>query len=1172
MISLLISRLLQYLKVSRPTILSVGLVAWFCLISDLLGSTAWALSWTQHNSAYQTHLSLTLDNPYQIEYIRRPSSTEIFIPLKYPCGNINHIWVTKDQNALLKAVLLEYDSVSIKHAAFVDLAIKRTAPKELVLSFTKRQTLKNAKPDELNPVALAAYIYGPEFELTGIPEKAGNAALLLPKPRDFKTHTPWDPEDEKLRRTFNGFKQIPYSLVQERLGLKSRDASAVNYAQASALDPNLEWLDSVNIAQAGNDRTIAINPQGIRATINNAGPENWPVSEGLNTELGQSQVQPYSQSTQPNAKARTWSDLNTEPQPENSRVSDTGWRESLEQEATNNQPIPSTDGIAHGHSIPGVNPALESPQDSNQTASEPLPKKEEPKAAKPEKPTYVPQAEVKPEPKPEPKPQAQPKPEPEPEPKAEVPTPTPKAESPKPAANTVRQNVQPKVEPEKTDTTPKTDRVQGSANLEPTGLVQEPPKEEAEEEKKERPTIYVDEQGNPVEKPLDIKAMMTEVEKLIEGKEIDDALAILDKIRTAPDIDASTTEKTLYYISDCQWLRYEKDLFAGYDDIVATTNEALNFNVKSDRVPDALLRLCLINCAVSNIAEGKAYIGALLRRYPNYPGNSIGLTALGKEELKKNLNADAEKSFVTVLDKYPESSQLKDASVGLITAYVRQNNFDRAKLILEFVNKRWPRHYVDEPDFLLMQDAIENHYNQTDRRLQTLWELLNLVPEHPKAPDLFLQMADIYLNAKNPEAADFLYNRILKVAPKSPEAITAKLRLAEKGFYETPLSQEKLNVLYGRGAKPPFPDLYSDAIAASKTYKDSVLARLKLAQWYLWDKQYIEAMARAAEFVDEYPEHPDKPLADEIIWQAFQAELKNSLTEENYGRILILWNGFPKVRQRYGEPDAKLRYALAQGYRERGDEENALSLLKYFLRTPKDPTYGDIAFLDFFNKYLSTGAWNELLDLGKTVANWDLKPQLRDDLDYAMALAAQNLNLTGTALALWQKIANKPNCPLYQKAWSMVFLAQDAERKKDIHKAYDYNVKVVDLFKHLQEERSDKADPERIKTAMNSLMDICEVANRIPEALQWVNRFRNYANQNSPEYPALRFRESRLYRKLGDSNRSKALLEEIIKFYPSSPYAKAAQTELRTFDISRDLQNFQEPAEDGLPGRPRASN
>ena len=87
-------------------------------------------------------------------------------------------------------------------------------------------------------------------------------------------------------------------------------------------------------------------------------------------------------------------------------------------------------------------------------------------------------------------------------------------------------------------------------------------------------------------------------------------------------------------------------------------------------------------------------------------------------------------------------------------------------------------------------------------------------------------------------------------------------------------------------------------------------------------------------------------------------------------------------------------------------------------------------------------------------------------------------------------------------------------------------------------------------------MDICEVGNRIPEALQWVERYNAYVPQDSEEYPGLRFREARLYRKLGDASRAEALLEDIVRRFPDSPFAQAAAAELRTFEVSRDLQRF----------------
>ena len=326
--------------------------------------------------------------------------------------------------------------------------------------------------------------------------------------------------------------------------------------------------------------------------------------------------------------------------------------------------------------------------------------------------------------------------------------------------------------------------------------------------------------------------------------------------------------------------------------------------------------------------------------------------------------------------------------------------------------------------------------------------------------------------------------------------------------------------------------------------------------WLFWDKQYTEAMGKAADFIDGYPEHPDAPQAREIIWQAFQKELANSLAEQNYGRILILWNGFPLVRERYGEPDPRLRYALAQGWLERGNEKKAFELLGEFLKSPMDPQYGEAAFTEFFNRYLQAGAWDKILDLGKLVSTWDMKPQLRKQLDYALALSAQNLNLAGPALAMWRQLAARDDIPLYQQAYATYFLARDAENRKDIKDSYDLNRKVIELFTRLQDERSDKADPQRIKEAIAALMDICEVGNRIPEALQWVNRYNAFVPDTSPEYPGLRFREARLYRKLGDANRAQALLEDIVRRFPDSSFATAAAGELRTFEVSRDLQTY----------------
>ncbi len=722
------------------------------------------------------------------------------------------------------------------------------------------------------------------------------------------------------------------------------------------------------------------------------------------------------------------------------------------------------------------------------------------------------------------------------------------------------------------DTAPQTQetgpKASGTVNTKPVGLPadQKQAEKKGDEAEKNREVIYVDEQGNPVPKPPEPDKMLAEAERLIEESKFDEALPQLEKIHALADITPEMREKVLYYISDCLWARYADKPLAGYEAIVSSTNEAMNANLRSPRVPDALLRLGLVNANVGNLMDAGGYMVALLRRYPDYPGVAQGFTVLGKEQLKRGLNAEAEQSFSIVLDKYPESSHLQAASVGLAQALFNQKKHHKAQIILDFISKRWPRYYIDEPSFLLLQAGNDETVSKGNTALDLYWLYVNLDPSRQGNDAILLKMGDIYLRRDKKAAADFIYRELIRRHADSPLAPTARLRLAEKGIYDSPVTYEQMSQVFARGGEPPLWQVYSELAASSKTAPEAVLARLKQAMWLFWDKQYTEAMGQAADFIDSYPEHPDAPQAREIIWQAFQKELVNSLAEQNYGRILILWNGFPLVRERYGEPDPGLRYALAQGWLERGNEKQAFELLGEFLKSPMDPQYGEAAFTEFFNRYLQAGAWDKIMDLGKLVSTWNMKPQLRKQLDYALALSAQNLNLAGPALAMWRQLAARDDIPLYQQAYATYFLARDAEHRKNIKDSYDLNRKVIELFTRLQDERSNKADPQRIREAMAALMDICEVGNRIPEALQWVNRYSAFVSDASPEYPGLRFREARLYRKLGDANRAQALLEDIVRRFPDSSFATAAAGELRTFEVSRDLQTYM-PGGNAAPPR-----
>ena len=134
----------------------------------------------------------------------------------------------------------------------------------------------------------------------------------------------------------------------------------------------------------------------------------------------------------------------------------------------------------------------------------------------------------------------------------------------------------------------------------------------------ERPVIYVDELGNPVPRPINPEIVMEEAERLIRERKYIEALPQLEKLRSLPGLHPEMLEKALYYISDCTWARYADNPLAGYEAIVSSTSEAMNANLRSPRVPEALLRLALANVNAGNLIDARGYIVAVMYRYPDY--------------------------------------------------------------------------------------------------------------------------------------------------------------------------------------------------------------------------------------------------------------------------------------------------------------------------------------------------------------------------------------------------------------------------------------------------------------------------------------------------------------------------------------------------------------------------
>ena len=99
--------------------------------------------------------------------------------------------------------------------------------------------------------------------------------------------------------------------------------------------------------------------------------------------------------------------------------------------------------------------------------------------------------------------------------------------------------------------------------------------------------------------------------------------------------------------------------------------------------------------------------------------------------------------------------------------------------------------------------------------------------------------------------------------------------------------------------------------------------------------------------------------------------------EENYDRIIDMWNEFPLVRDAADDMQAETRIALGLSFWKRGSPDMALDVVAPLLRGSKVPEFSEMALHLALSVYSDNLAWARIPALADQIALWDLKPESR---------------------------------------------------------------------------------------------------------------------------------------------------------------------------------------------------
>lgn len=667
--------------------------------------------------------------------------------------------------------------------------------------------------------------------------------------------------------------------------------------------------------------------------------------------------------------------------------------------------------------------------------------------------------------------------------------------------------------------------------------------------------IYVDADGNPVPPPPDPVTTLAEVRKDVSSRNFKDALEKITPLLTHPELTGEQTEEVLHLHAEVLFMANQGALAENFDAITSATITAMNYNQESPRNAAAYLRLGYINLQVGNTVEAEAYFVRLRRQYPLDENIPLTYYYWGNHYYDKGEMQKAADEFQYIISNFSENKISREASLGLARCYNELGYYKEAFDIVDYMERRWPRLYLESPPVLELMGDIAFRRGKLDFALDRYSIYYNLMPNGPKADVILSRIGDVYALKRQMAAAKVAYQEAERLFPDRDGGLVAMMRLAEVGINDLPEIQNMFSVFQGP-ANLKTVEIYTKIIT-EYTQSDLVpLARLKLAMWYYVNKRYEEALNACTELTGLYPKHELVPYAEEVAMKAFAALAAEGATQNRPAQVITNWRDNPILRKQEESLSSESRVALASSMEKQDNPGDALRLLEPMFLGRKDPVYAEQALHLALAIYLEHDMWREVEKLNDRIALWELTSESKNSLEYAVALAREHLDKSEEAAPLWSHLAHSGVLSEEQQAQAEYFLAMDAKDNNRLQEAYLLARSSLNRFLQLAQDNPQKTADGRISSLRNTLMGVCEIAGRFDEALGYANDYLTALPKRAPQRASILTSMARVHQKSGNIPEWRKLLTEVRDTYPDSVYGKTAASALSSEKIANDAAQF----------------
>jgi len=615
-----------------------------------------------------------------------------------------------------------------------------------------------------------------------------------------------------------------------------------------------------------------------------------------------------------------------------------------------------------------------------------------------------------------------------------------------------------------------------------------------------------------------------------------EALPMLEALKGRNTLTPEMREEVLYTLAETVYDMNKADPLAHFDTIQAAFQEALNFNAKSSHIPGALLVLGMLNLKAGNIPEATAYFNILRKRYPNDENIPLIHFYWGEHYFEKGDYQKAAKEYQELIQRYPESRFVREASMGMAKSLVRLGQYKEAWQIADYIEKRWPRYYTEYPPLLRINGEIAYRLGEFAKSKDYYLTSYNIDP-HAEGSDLVLaRLGDVASRLGRERESTEFYELAVARFPDAEGGLISKMRLAERGVYDDPSISDMFSA-FDKPLQGGPEAIYTQIVRDHPKSPLAPLAQLKLAMWQLFKDRYLQALESATTFEKKFPDNPLAPRAGEVAAAAFDSMVEPMLRNQQYAQIAELWREHPLLAKNRSIISDKGQLAAALSFLRTGNPQESLRLaLPYVTPTQTEP--GGNALMLALHIYQEGDAWREILSLIDKVHGWKFTMDQRQRLEYAAAQALEHLGDTVRSRPLWARLAADFSLDASRRAIAMYYQAKEAKAKNDAEKTLVFAQEAVDLM------TENKIDPEKIADCLNMLVDAARSLGQYPVALDYAERYGKTLPENGPDYAANRLRMAAVYREMGETDKWRTTLEQMRDAMPNTVYGRMAASEL----------------------------